>query len=367
MMRMPFFLSVLLVLLLNGCSDPEPLRIGFIGGLSGRVADLGLAGRNGVTLAFEEANQAGGINGRKVELLLADDRQDPQTARHEVQKLIDQGVVAIIGPMTSVIATATVALANDNKIPLLSPTVTTEELTGIDDYFLRVASGTDQYSSAVARYLFNKRGLQKVAVAYDLRNSSYTESWLGGFRKEFEKLGGQLIILQPFQSSPDQLFSALAEGLLQQPSDAVISIASAMDTAMLSQQLRKLGYDKTIAGPAWSATEKLIEMGGQAVEGAIFAQFFDRESNQPTYVAFRDRYRKRFIEAPGFASVAGYDAAQVLLQALDQGKEKDLKESILKLGRFSGLQGEVSIDRYGDARRPTFITRVHAGNFSVQE
>jgi branched-chain amino acid transport system substrate-binding protein len=106
-------------------------------------------------------------------------------------------------------------------------------------------------------------------------------------------------------------------------------------------------------------------MGGQSVEGAILAQFFNRESKQATYIAFRDHYAKRFIEEPGFASVAGYDAARVLLQALIQGNK--LKESIIKRGSFPGLQGEIQMDRYGDARRPIFITTVKDGKFSILE
>lgn len=94
------------IAVLLGCEPPEPIRIGFVGGTSGRVADLGIAGRDAVLLAVELRNQSGGVAGRKVKLLIKDDQQSPEVARRAVRDLIEQGVVAIVGPMTSAMAIA---------------------------------------------------------------------------------------------------------------------------------------------------------------------------------------------------------------------------------------------------------------------
>ncbi len=366
-MQAPRLFACLAVLLLLSCSDPEPIKVGFIGGLSGRVADLGLAGRNGAMLAVEERNQAGGINGRKVELLLADDKQSPKIARQQVQQLIEQGVVAIIGPMTSAMATATVDLVNDQKITMLSPTVTTESLTGLDDFFLRICSDSAQYSATMARFLRHKRGVKKIAVVYDLGNQTFTASWLSGFKKEFEALAGEVVLVKSYRSGPEVRFSELATEITSSAIDAVLSISAAMDTAMFSQQLRKLGFTKPIAATAWSATEKLIEMGGKAVEGMIVAQFFDRQNQRPAYLKFRDNYRQRFIEEPGFVSVAAYDATRVILEALIKAPGQRPKQTILEIGKFQGIQQPFHIDQYGDASRPTYITLVKEGQFIVLE
>ncbi len=354
-------------LLLFSCSDPEPIKIGFIGGLSGRVADLGLAGRNGATLAVEEINQAGGINGRKVELLLADDQQNEAIARQNISQLIEQGAVALIGPMTSAMATAVLPLVNEHKMTMLSPTVTTESLTGKDDFFLRICSDTSTYSARMARYLGQQRGINKVAVIYDLANKTYTEDWFRGFKQEFEALGGEIVFQKAYHSGPDVRFSEFAQAILTHSVDAVLSISAAMDTAMLSQQLRKRDFTKTIAAPAWSATEKLIEMGGKAVEGLIVSQFFDRQSQAPAYLQFRQKYQQRFIEEPGFVSVAAYDATGVILTALLKEPEQAIKETIIEIGQFHGIQQTFHIDRYGDAIRPTFITQVRDGQFMALE
>ena len=130
--------NIVLICFFISCEMKEPVKIGYAGGLTGRVADLGIAGRDGVILAVEEINSAGGINGREVKLLVKDDKQDAETAVNVNEELIQQGVAAIIGHMTSSMSKAGVKAINDKKVFMLSPTTSTNELTGLDDYFFRL-------------------------------------------------------------------------------------------------------------------------------------------------------------------------------------------------------------------------------------
>ena len=172
-----FLALVCIALLLNGC-ERKPVRIGFVGGISGRVADLGVGGRNGALLAIEERNASGGINGRPIELIIRDDEQNPETARKVTRELVEQNVEAIIGPMTSSMALAIVPIINRARLVTISPTVTTTELSGLDDYFLRVLPDTHTYAPKSAHFHFEKSGLRRAALIYDTGNRSYTESWL---------------------------------------------------------------------------------------------------------------------------------------------------------------------------------------------
>jgi branched-chain amino acid transport system substrate-binding protein len=111
-----------------------------------------------------------------------------------------------------------------------------------------------------------------------------------------------------------------------------------------------------------------VELGGAAVEGAIVSQFFDRNSTDPVYMKFRQEYKKRFGNEPGFASVNSYDAVNVVLEAIKKQKAgKLLKTSIQQISEYNGVQGPVRIDRYGDADRKTFLTVVRNGAFIVAE
>lgn len=355
--------AVLLCAGMLACTRKEPLKIGFVAGISGRVADLGISGLNGATLAVEEINRKGGIGGRQVMLLVRDDEQNPDAARKAVLSLMDEKVEAVIGHMTSSMSMTTLPLFNEKKMVLISPTTTTEALRGIDDYFFRVIDGTSAYAGKAALHLL-EGGKTRVAAVYDLRNKAYTQSWFDDFTAEFEKRGGQLVHLGTFESGPDTAFLDLAKAALEKGPQAVLLISSAMDAAILCQQIRKLDKAMPIITSEWAATEQLIELGGPAVEGVELYQFFDRDSTLPNYLAFRKAYVERFSTEPGFASVAGYDAASVLLQSFQKTEGgRPLKEVLLGVGSFEGAQGPVSMDRFGDSKRQTFLATVRGGRF----
>lgn len=347
-----------------GCGQNEPVRIGFIGGLSGRVADLGVAGRNGAILAVEQRNATGGVNGRAVELAVRDDHQDSAAAQAAMRELVDLKVAAVVGPMTSAMAVAVAPIADESHTVLLSPTATTNDLAEKDDYFLRVIARTREYARRNAQHLASELKLARMVAIYDTGNRAYTESWLADFRAEFERVGGHMTASLPFQSGGDVPLDRIAEQALEAGGDGILILANSLDTAMLCQQLRLRDAGIPIAASEWGGTERLLELGGRAVEGLTLAQFVDRDSRAPAYVAFREAYLKRFGLEPGFAGVAAFDATQVVLEALRNASGGEaLKRHILATRRYPGLQQEVVFDAHGDASRPTFITTVRQGRF----
>ena len=347
---------------LLGCAPPEPLRLGFLGGISGRVADLGIAGRNGATLAVEMRNSSGGVNGRAVELIVEDDKQDPDLARKAVGRLLERKVEAIIGPMTSAMAMVVVPEINAAGIPLIAPTVTTNALTGIDDQFFRVVAPTATHVLKSAEYHFVEQGLRRVALVCDLRNKAYSESWAGDFRKAFAAMGGSIVAELGFDSS-DSL-AALATKVLASKPDGVMIIANSVDTGLLVQQIRMRNASVRLGTAEWAATERLLELGGKAVEGLVVAQYVDRESKAAAYLSFRHAYRQRFAQEPGFAGLTAFDATNVALDALaGQSSGQTLKEAILAHGEYAGAQSPIRFDAHGDTRRDTFLSVIRDGEF----
>lgn len=356
----------LLALALFSCTEKEPISLGFVGGLSGRVADLGTAGRNGAILAVEEQNRKGNIQGRKIKLLTVDDEQNPESAVKAVETLLAADVEAIIGPMTSTMAVAMAPLINREKVIMISPTANTEELSSIDDYFFRVISSTSYYADHLARYLRNEKNLKRVSVIYDLKNRAFTESFQAGIHTSFQKYGGKVTRAKTFHSGPGVSFFELTQEAIGPETEGVVIIASALDAALICQQIEKISPELAIAATGWSATEKLIELGGTAVEEIYLQQFFDRDSKLSRYITFRDAYTERFGAEPGFASVAGYDAANVLIEALKTSEEgRSIKQRIIKTAIFEGIQQPISIDRFGDANRTPYISTVRNGKFVV--
>lgn len=354
---------LLLLCVLAGCSQPESLRIGFVGGLTGRFADLGEAGRNGVQLAVEERNQAGGVNGRQIELLIRDDMQDAVQAEKITREFLSLKVEAIIGPMTSAMTDAVLVPATEAGIVVISPTVTARQYYRRDDQIFLIMPSTTELARFTAEYQFKQKNVRRVFVLYDQRNRSYTESWLTDFSAAMKVLGGS-VQARAFDSgqNPDQV--KLAEDVVKEKPDALLILASAVDTARLAQHVRVYDSKLPMLASMWSATERLIELGGQAVEGVTLNLTFDRSSRAPAYLEFQRRYRERFRQEPGFAEVAGYDAAVVAFEAIERrAKGQTLKDSLLKNGPFSGAQGKFAFDAYGDTQRQPRMLQVQGGQF----
>jgi len=356
---------MLLTSLLPACGNKEPLKIGFIAGTSGRVADLGVGGRNGVTLAVELRNAEGGINGRKIELIARDDQQDPERAREAAQDLIAQKVTAILGPMTSSMAVQVVPYGNEHHVVILGGTVTTNQLTGKDDYFFRVLAPTRKFASANAAYQL-KRGHKRFAVAYDLRNRAYTESWLNDYKNAVESGGGKVVRKIAFESSNNVPFGDIAVKLLNAKPDCIVLVTNSVDAANLVQQVRKRNKKVALATSEWAGTERLIQLAGRAGEGVVLGQYLDRYSTQPAFVEFKKRYIQRFSQEPGYPALVSYNAANAMFEAIaQQRKGEDLKQTLLRIKTFNGLQEPTVFDQYGDANSRPYLVSVSDGKFIV--
>lgn len=360
---LPLLRLLLLSGLLSGCAAPPPVRLGFLAALTGRHASLGLAARNGATLAVEECNARGGVQGRPVMLVSRDDRQDAAAAVRAVRELVREGVGVVVGPMTSSVAQAILPVSEPAGILLVSPTVSTNELSGRDDRFLRVYPPSRQVARRLAEDARLRLGLTSIGALFDAENAAHCEGWLGHFQARFRELGGTSLRTLSFRSSQSPDYAELAKRLLARKVEGVFLLAGAMDTAMLCQHLRLRGYRGPILVSEWSTTDELLLNGGRAVEGLSFFQTFDRLNQTRIFREFRSSYRQRFSLEPTFASVHAYEATKLVLEGLSAGSPDALKRTLLARAHFQGLQGEITLDRFGDPSRPLFRMTVRDGAF----
>jgi branched-chain amino acid transport system substrate-binding protein len=349
--------------LLCACSPDKPLRIGFIGGLSDRVSDTGEAGRNGLILAVEQRNQAGGVRGHMLEIVVRDDGQDPEKARRAIQSLVDARVDAVIGPFSSAVAAVVVPVMSQAGILMLSPTVTSTEFSGKDDFMVRLNRTTRDNARDYAQRL-SQRGQHRVAAAYDTRNGPYSVSWLNEFRSAYTALGGQLVVAVPFASQANAGYGDIARQMLASLPDGLLFIGGAIDVARLAQQAEKLAPHLPKSAAERASTELLLELGGRAMEGLLIAQAYNRDDRSERYRRFHDAYVARFAQEPGFSSVLTYDSATVLWQAMErQQPGESLRDAVLHNGPYEGLQQSILFDRYGDTSHKVYFTEVRGGHF----
>ncbi len=348
------------------CEQPRPITIGFVGCLSGRLSDLGVAGRDGVILALEELNQAGGIEGHPIRLLVKDDCQDSRTAVKVDRELIEAGVRAIIGHMTSAMSMAAVPVMNQHRVLMISPTTSTNKLTGKDDFFFRVMPPNIAEVKHLARVARNRLKLTSVAVIYDLSNRAYTEGWYLNFKNAFEKEGGRISRALSFTSGRNLDFRQMVKRLLDSRPDGILMITGAADAALICQALGRLAPDLPIMSCGWAMTRRFIQNAGRAAEGVLFSHDLNPRCRRQSWLAFEKRFRKRFGYSPNFAAMFSYDAAQVLFYALAHARPgEDLRRVIVRKGTFKGVQADFTIDRYGDASRKRFLITVRNGRFVV--
>lgn len=353
--------------LMAGCGPREPLLIGFGGPLTGRNADLGNAGLDGVRLALEQQMARGGIHGRRLELALVDDEMDGRLARSRDAVLLDRGIVAMIGHMTSNATVEALPLFNDRGVLLLSPTTSTHEVSGRADWFFRVYPDNHVIAGELGRRAAAVLGLRTAAIIYETSNASFTLSCKEAFTEAFGAGGGKVVCAVAFHTGASTSFGEVArQALVSNPAGLYI-LANAMDTAMLAQQVAKQGKRPQIMVADWSLTDDLLAHGGRAIEGLFAMHTVDRDNPAPAWMAFREAFRTRYTRSPEFAAVHGYDGARVLLTALERdGRPKELPHTILAIRRFQGVQGEIEFDANGDVKRRLFAIRVRHGQLTTE-
>ena len=350
-------------ILLSGCSSQEPVLIGFIGGLSDSNSDSGQAGLEAVTLAVEQFNRAGGLDGRMVQVLARDDAQDADTAARAARELVNAKVAAVIGPFTSAMAVATVPVTGQAGVFQVSPVITSMTFFGRDDNLFRVNRTTRDNARDYAAFMM-ARGQRRFAVAYDTRNRDFTQSWLNEFRVAVTSAGASVVAEVPYESGASTDYAAVVREMMREHPDSLFFISGALDVAKLAKQARQQAPQLPIGAAEWAATEHLLELGGSVVDGLLIVQNYDRDDRSERYTEFSEAYFQSFQHNPGYSSVSAYDAATVVLQALKNRRpEETLKASALRNSPYQGLQQQIAFDANGDTNRNIYFTEIHKGRF----
>ena len=351
-----------LLLGMAACSPPEPIRIGLLAGLSDRGSDFGESVRNGVILAVEQQNRAGGINGRKIELLVRDDGQDKVMATKAAEELIALRPEVIIGPVTSSMAAVVVPLMEQAGQVIISPTVASTNFHGKDDVFFRVNCTTREAATQHAKVL-HERGVRRVGIAFDASNLPFSDTWAKAFAAEFAALGGAVAATAGFESAASTSFSDVVARLLRSRPDALIFVASTLDTARLAQQARRQAPGLPLSSSEWAASaEALSEMGGNAVEGMLITHAYNRDDSGAAYREFRAAFTQRFQREFGSFSLLAYDTANVVFAAMKQRSANEgMKTALLKYGPYQGVQQDIHFDANGDATRRVYFTEIRIG------
>lgn len=353
---------IVLVLMFTGCAE-ENIKIGFVGDLSTKNSQLAVDARNAVMLGIEAINSQGGVNGKKVQLVIKDDMSDADLSLQLHKEFMEEDVHLILGHLTSNMSTA-IALSQCEDMLFFSPSISTDKMSLMDDYFLRSSPINSRQAAVLSDYL-HEQSLDKLTVVYDTNNAEYSSNLYQALKNEYEYDGFLITHTIPFDSTTDDLQS-VAKMILSFNNESILYISQATDTAYLQQYLYTISPETKIFSVSWSMTKDLIELGGRAIENMIFVGINQPEHTTERYQFFYDAYEEKYSYAPSFISVLAYDGLQVMLQGIEKADSDDpqaVKQAILDIGHFKGLNDEFDIDEYGDNNRQYMLYKLIDANF----
>lgn len=364
------FVLMMSAMLMTSCANSKPVYIGFSAQLTGKQAELGIQERNGAMLAVNEINASGGIDGRKLELIIKDDLGTPEGAVAADTELAEQKVVCIVGHATSGQTLAGLPVAEKNDIIMMSPTASTAELSGKDDHFFRIIQSLVERGQGLAEYIYKEKKQTKVAVIYDTVNKAYVDSYWKVFSEKYKEIGGTIVSEDSFSSAETGVdFDKILKKQQELGAEALLIIAADTDTALISQRAKIVGWEVPLYSSAWAQTDILIKNGGKSVENMVLEQSFPLGSKAEKYLAFQEQFRKAYEKDPAFGAAFSYETLYVLAHALKEtkGEAKGLKSALLKIKDFPGLIDTLSITPNGDVIRPYYLGEVKDSKFQDLE
>jgi branched-chain amino acid transport system substrate-binding protein len=357
--------------LLSAAASAQPIKIANIVELSGAGATSGTNFKNGVELAVKEINAAGGILGRKIETTTADTQSNPGVAKGLAQKAVDDGVLAVFGPVFS--GSILVSMAETRKAE--TPNFTGGEAAAItkqgNPYIFRTSFTQDTAMPKVARYIANTLKAKTVALIYV--NNDFGKGGKDALVKALEPLGVKVTTdISTDQNQVD--FSAAVLKAKQANTDVIFCYTNEEESARLLRELRKQGVTKPIVGETVLTSQKVIELAGDAANGAVAHVGLSVDAPIPAMRAFRAKFEKEWKFTPDHNGIKGYTGVYILKAAIEKAGKPDrqlvaktLHGLSLKAADHPGILMDVSFDANGDLDRESFMAEARNGKQEIRE
>lgn len=359
-----------------GNSSDKDIKIGVVYELTGNTASFGTAAANGAKLAFKEINGKGGVLGKQIQTIIADNKGEPSESANAMTKVITQDkVVAVTGFTTSSNGIAASTVSEANKIPFIAaattnPKVTVDEKTGkVKDYTFRVCFIDPFQGTVGANFATNTLKVKNVAIMVD--NSSDYSKGLAKFFKEAFTKGGGTIVAEEAYLQKDQDFKTILTKIKGTSPEMIYVPGYYEEVGKIIKQARELGITVPfVGGDGWDSP-KLTEIGGAtALNGAFFTNHYSVEDTSPASKAFVEAYKKEYGQVPDAMAVLGYDAAYVLVDAIKRANSTDpskIREALAATKGFKGVTGETNLNETHDAVKSAVIIEMKEGKQVYKE
>jgi branched-chain amino acid transport system substrate-binding protein len=355
----------------SGGSSGDTIRIGEFASLTGKEATFGTSSHRGTLLAIKEINAAGGVLGKPLQLIHEDNRSLQGESATIAKKLITRDkVVALLGEVASGRSLEVAPIAQQYKIPMITPSSTNPQVTRSGDYVFRVCFTDPFQGRLLANFARNSLNAKRVAILSDVSQAYsvglaqfFRESWLAG--------GGSIVADEKYNGG-EKDFRAQLTTLKAANPDAIMVPGYYTDVGLIVAQARQLGIKVPLfGGDGWEAPELIEIAGAEALEGTYYSTHFSPESTEPLSQQFVEAYKAEYGgQVPDAMAALGYDAVRVLADAIERAGTTDsqaLRDALAATRDIAGATGLTTLDENRDATKPAVIITVRDGKFQYVE
>ena len=363
---------------LTGCNKPaggsaaagDTIKVGEFASLTGKDATFGISSHEGTLMAIEEINAAGGVLGKKLELLTEDTQCKAGESATVVNKLISRdNVIAILGEVASSRSLEAAPICQQNQVPMISPSSTNPDVTNTGDYIFRVCFIDPFQGTVMANFATKTLKAKRVAVFTDVK-SDYSKGLAKFFKEQFKANGGEIVTELDYNGG-DKDFKAQLTAIKAENPDGVFVPGYYTECALISVQAKQLGLDVPLFGGDGWESSKLTEIGGDAVEGNYFSTHYSPAVSTDVSKQFVANFGKRWQgQTPDALAACGYDSAIVLADAIKRAGTTDgpkLRDAIAATKAFQAVTGKITINENRDASKSAVILKVEGGKFKYLE
>ncbi len=358
-----------MALVLSGCSSTsDTIKLGLNFELSGEVASYGQAEVQGIELAIEQVNAAGGINGKQIELVKRDNKSDAAEATSIATYLATQEKVSVIlGAATSGLTKAQVPVANQYEVPLISPSATADDVTNdgviVEPFIYRVSFIDSFQGITMANFAVENLGKSKAVILGD-QSSDYAKGLAETFTAQFTDNGGTVVAQEAYVSG-DQDFNSVLTLIGQMDFDVLFVPGYYQEVGLIIKQARESGITTPILGGDGFDSPVLFELAGNdALVDIYFSQAYSSLDEDPMVTKFISDFSDKYGVEPNAFSALGYDSAMLAVDAIKRAGSEDPKlvnEALQSTVNFAGVTGSITVDEWHNAVKSAVVLEIQNG------
>jgi branched-chain amino acid transport system substrate-binding protein len=338
--------------------EAEEIKFGVILPLSGDLVSYGKTTLDGIKLCVDEINKSGGINGKKIKLIVEDNKGIPVDSKKAYIHLASsQKVSAIIGPITSTNSKNVRRTAKALKVPMISPTATNDRITLKNPYVFRACFNDSFQGRIIANYASNNLKFKTAALMVDM-NSDYSKGLAKSFKKYFKELGGKIVKEEGYQQK-DTEFGVQLKNIKKSNAEALFVPGYPPELPLIIKQAKVIGYKGKLCGADGWDNADVINGSGDNITGSFIVGAFSKEEKRDIVKKFIKNFKEKYNREPGTFEALGYDSVLLIAEAAKNGTTPEsIKNNLFKIKDFNAVTGKITINKDGDAEKSAIVLEI---------